>query len=222
MSSKKTEDLPIAESVTAADLVHVAIDAGGGTYNSRGVAMATLASFFGAFAVGTAAILEAVRDMLGSGGLTAGNGLTATFDDPGDSMSLAVNYATVAEIRAGDATNKAINPDALFGAMDEVALSAVSTTVTPDFGAGINFTLAMANSYTIANPTNAEDGMSGVIVVTQDATGSRVATWGSNWRFAGGAASGGVLSTAANAVDVVSYVVINGLVYASIGKAFGA
>lgn len=146
----------------------------------------------------------------------------ATDTELAAAIAAGVLFASVAEIRAGDVAGKAIDPDKLFQAMDEVNV-AYTATVTLDFGAGINFKLdALTGPVTFANPTNAEDGMTGLIVVPQDATGSRVASYGNAWRFAGGSALGGVLSTPANSVDVISYAVINGLVYASIGKAFAA
>ena len=55
------------------------------------------------------------------------------------------------------------------------------------------------------NPTNLTAGQSGSIFIIQDATGSRVVSWGSYWDFAGGTAP--VLTTAANSIDRVDYVV---------------
>ena len=78
-------------------------------------------------------------------------------------------------------------------------------TVTPDFAASNNYTLTLGGNRTIANPTNLTAGQSGSIFLVQDGTGSRTAAWGSYWDFAGGVAP--VLTTAANAVDRVDYVV---------------
>jgi hypothetical protein len=85
-----------------------------------------------------------------------------------------------------------------------VALTA-GTTVTPDFALSNNFSLAPTQSFTMAFPTNVVAGQSGMIVITQDATGSRVVTWASGWVAAGGTKP--VLSTAANSVDYISYYV---------------
>lgn len=74
-----------------------------------------------------------------------------------------------------------------------------------------------------SDPTNAKAGQSGTIRVTQDATGSRLISYGNNWRFPGGSATGGLLSTAANAVDFIAYTVgTDGKIYASLSKAFAA
>ena len=81
-------------------------------------------------------------------------------------------------------------------------------TITPDFAAGCNFTVTLGGNRTLANPTNLTAGQSGSIFVVQDATGSRTLAFGSNWDFTGGTAP--TLSTAANAVDRIDYVVRSG------------
>ena len=80
-----------------------------------------------------------------------------------------------------------------------------AATVTPDFAASNNYTLTLGGNRTIANPTNLTAGQSGSIFLVQDGSGSRSAAWGSYWDFAGGTAP--VLTTAANAIDRVDYVV---------------
>lgn len=61
--------------------------------------------------------------------------------------------------------------------------------------------LTMTGNATLANPTNMVDGLQIVIPIKQDATGSRLLTYGIKWKFPGGAPA---LSTAANARDVLS------------------
>jgi hypothetical protein len=78
-------------------------------------------------------------------------------------------------------------------------------TVTPDFAASNNYSLTLDQSLTIANPTNLTAGQSGSIFLVQDGTGSRLASWGSYWDFAGGTAP--TLTTDASAVDRVDYIV---------------
>jgi hypothetical protein len=78
-------------------------------------------------------------------------------------------------------------------------------TITPDFAAGNNFSVTLEGNRTLANPTNLIAGQSGVIVITQDATGSRELDYGTNWKFSDGTAP--VLTTDANAVDVLTYYV---------------
>jgi hypothetical protein len=79
------------------------------------------------------------------------------------------------------------------------------STITPNFAAANNFSVTLGGNRTLANPTNLTAGQSGVIVITQDGTGSRTLAYGSNFKFAGGTAP--TLTTAANAVDVLAYYV---------------
>lgn len=78
-------------------------------------------------------------------------------------------------------------------------------TITPDFSASNNFSVTLGGNRTLANPTNVVAGQSGVIKVTQDGTGSRTLAYGSSFDFAAGAAP--VLTTTANAVDLLVYYV---------------
>lgn len=78
-------------------------------------------------------------------------------------------------------------------------------TITPDFALANNFSLTIAGNRTLANPTNLTAGQSGLIVITQDATGSRTLAYGSYWKFSNGTAP--TLTTTASAVDVLVYYV---------------
>ena len=85
-----------------------------------------------------------------------------------------------------------------------VALTDAST-VAVDLSLGNNFTLTLAGNRTLAAPSNVTAGQSGVIVVTQDGTGSRTLAYNSAYKFAGGTAP--TLTTTASAVDVLAYYV---------------
>ena len=78
-------------------------------------------------------------------------------------------------------------------------------TITPDFADSNNFSVTLAGNRTLANPSNIVAGQSGSFFISQDATGSRTLAYGSNYDFIGGTAP--TLSTAANAVDRIDYVV---------------
>jgi hypothetical protein len=79
------------------------------------------------------------------------------------------------------------------------------TTITPDFSASNNFTVTLGGNRTLANPTNLVAGQSGSIFVVQDATGSRTLAYGAYFKFSGGVTP--VLTTTANAVDSIDYIV---------------
>ena len=91
------------------------------------------------------------------------------------------------------------------GAVAEIDTLTSGTTITPDFAASCNFTVTLGHNATIANPSNLVAGQSGSIFLVQDGTGNRTASWGSYWDFAGGSPTD--LSTAANTVDRVDYIV---------------
>ncbi len=64
----------------------------------------------------------------------------------------------------------------------------------------------LTKNITINTPTNAKTGMSFLLMLQQDGTGSRTVTWSSAWKFPGGAAP--TLSTAANAIDLIQVVTL--------------
>jgi hypothetical protein len=78
-------------------------------------------------------------------------------------------------------------------------------TVAVDLSLANNFTLTLGGNRTLDAPTNQTAGQSGVIVITQDATGSRTLAYNAVWKFPGGTAP--TLTTTANAVDVLAYYV---------------
>lgn len=87
----------------------------------------------------------------------------------------------------------------------EIATLTDGATITPDFGANQNFTVTLGGNRTLANPTNIVAGQTGSIFVVQDATGGRTLSFGSYFKFPAGTAP--TLSSAANAVDRIDYIV---------------
>ena len=90
--------------------------------------------------------------------------------------------------------------------------SAVSTlsdgaTITVNFTTASHFTVTLGGNRTFGDPssTSSAIGSSGSIFIVQDGTGGRTASFHSDYKFAGGTAP--TLSTAANAVDRLDYVV---------------
>lgn len=76
------------------------------------------------------------------------------------------------------------------------------TQIATDASLSNNFRVVLGGNRTLDNPTNLADGMTLNWVIVQDATGSRTLTFGSAFDWGGGAAP--FLSTAANAIDMVS------------------
>ena len=87
-----------------------------------------------------------------------------------------------------------------------------ASAITIDMSVSNNYSLTLGHNVTFNNPTNQTAGQSGSIFLTQDGTGSRTAAWGtsgatSEWKWKGGNAP--TLSTAANAVDRVDYIILS-------------
>ena len=91
------------------------------------------------------------------------------------------------------------------GQRAEITALTDGATITPDLNDSNNYSVTLGGNRTIANPTNITAGQSGSIFIAQDGTGSRTATFGSYWDFAGGTAP--TLTTTARAVDRIDYIV---------------
>jgi hypothetical protein len=119
----------------------------------------------------------------------------------------AAAIATAADYRANTAS-KILTTDQVWAAAVPVALTDAGT-VTISLATGIDFLWAMTTgAHTIANPTNGKAGQKGLIFLVQPGGGGGVTmTWGTNFKFPGGVKP--TLSSAANAVDIISYTVGN-------------
>lgn len=91
------------------------------------------------------------------------------------------------------------------------------TTVSWNMNSGADATLAPAQNFTLNNPTNIIAGTNYMITITQDATGSRVITWGSAYKFPGGTKF--ILSTGANLIDTIACYAPNTSVLECVGQA---
>ena len=80
-----------------------------------------------------------------------------------------------------------------------------ATVIAVDFNTGQNFTVTLTDNRTLGNPTNCTPGQVGSIFIVQDGTGNRTLGYSNYYQFAGGAAPD--LSTAANAIDRLDYIV---------------
>jgi hypothetical protein len=148
-------------------------------------------------AVSASAGVASSRSVNTSGLASGGGNLSAD-------RTIAVTAAAASDMRAGTSNVLAVTPLALANAMPPVA-AAYSATETLDFSTGFNFDIAsLTGNMTLANPTNMKVGQSGRIRIPQDATGSRIISYGSWWKGAGGAQA---LTTTANAVDTLIYYV---------------
>jgi len=77
--------------------------------------------------------------------------------------------------------------------------------ITLNFTTHQNFLLTFTGNVELQNPTTENVGQSGFIIIIQDGTGGRTLSFEGDFETAG--AAGITLSTAANSVDVIPYVV---------------
>lgn len=82
-------------------------------------------------------------------------------------------------------------------------LTPVADVVSWDVGDGAMGIVTLSAATTISNPTNLRAGESYALKLIQDATGGRLVTWGSVFKWPNGIAP--VLSTAAAGVDIASF-----------------
>ena len=92
-------------------------------------------------------------------------------------------------------------------AYQEVKSLTDTVTIVPDFSLGNNFTVTLGGNRTLGAPINLTAGQSGIIVINQDATGSRTLAFNSVWKFPDGEAPS--LSIQASDKDVLIYFVLD-------------
>lgn len=148
-------------------------------------------------AVSSSAGVASSRTITAAGLITGGGDMSAD-------RTVTVTAAVAADVRTGTSVATAMTPKSLADAMAPVSVS-YGATVTLDLSTGLNFDIGtLTGGMTLANPSNAKVGQSGRIRIPQDATGSRLITYGSWFKGVGGPQT---LSTAANSVDLLVYFV---------------
>jgi len=90
-----------------------------------------------------------------------------------------------------------------------------STSISPDVSLGTIFRYTANNNFTFNGLTNAVAGSSATVIITQDATGSRLLT--STMKYA---ANSKTLSTAASSIDIIGVFYDGTTYYASLTKGY--
>jgi hypothetical protein len=124
--------------------------------------------------------------------------LTLSVADPGADVTVTIpaSTTTLAGLAVAQSYTKAQRGT-------PVALTDAAT-IAVDMSLGNNFSVTLGGNRTLGDPSNVTAGQSGVIVITQDGTGSRTLAYaGTKYKFAGGTAP--TLTTTAAAVDVLAY-----------------
>ena len=91
------------------------------------------------------------------------------------------------------------------GAASNITALSDGATITIDMATACHHSVTLGGNRTFAAPSNQVVGQSGSIFITQDGTGSRTASFNSAFKFVGGVAP--TLSTAANAIDRIDYII---------------
>jgi len=91
------------------------------------------------------------------------------------------------------------------GAASNITALSDSSTININMATACHHSVTLAGNRTFAAPSNQVVGQSGSIFITQDGTGSRTASFNSAFKFASGVAP--TLSTAANAIDRIDYII---------------
>ena len=91
------------------------------------------------------------------------------------------------------------------GAGANITALSDGATITIDMATACHHSVTLGGNRTFAAPSNQVVGQSGSIFITQDGTGSRTASFNSAFKFVGGVAP--TLSTAANAIDRIDYII---------------
>jgi len=169
----------------------------------RGI-MACVAGTFSSLTAAMTNFYSGAAPLQLANGGTAGTTAATARTGLGLGTSSVLDETTAAQFRANTAS-KVLSTDKVWSAAAAVVLTP-GASVALDLSAGLNFTLAMGGNYTLASFTNGKAGQSGVIEVTQDATGTRTLAYGAAYLKAGGTAP--VLSTAINSKDLLFYQVL--------------
>ena len=136
-----------------------------------------------------------------SGSDAGSNFVFQPYDDTGSAKTIAMKLSR-------DGTPAQINYGLYINGPTYSKITSLGTangTITCNFANANYFAVTLNGTATFDNPTNMNLGQSGALFITQDATGSRTASWGTNWDWTGGAAP--VLSTTPGSVDVILFVV---------------
>jgi len=123
-----------------------------------------------------------------------------------------LNSGSVASISADDITLKQFQETVISHGNQSGDISS-----TLDLANGSIFKLTATGAITINSIANAAAGSSGVIIITQDGTGSRALTTGANIKWAGGL---NTLSTTPAEVDIINFFYDGSVYYFALSKGY--
>ena len=127
------------------------------------------------------------------------NGSNSVFNETGTgNLQLQLGGSTKFEVASGGVSLTG-------GAASNITALSDGATITIDMATACHHSVTLGGNRTFAAPSNQAVGQSGSIFITQDGTGSRTASFNSAFKFISGVAP--TLSTAANAIDRIDYII---------------
>jgi hypothetical protein len=129
-----------------------------------------------------------------------------------------VELATQTEVNTGTDTARVTTPATIQGKLFSTQTLIDAATISWDLSAGAFSTVTLGGSRSLAAPTNQTAGASYVLIIKQDGTGSRTLSFDSVYKFPGGIDP--TLSTAADSVDIISFVSDGTSMYGSFAGSF--
>nr|WP_306267603.1 phage tail fiber protein [Pararhizobium sp. IMCC3301] len=132
-----------------------------------------------------------------------GTQAASTVSDFSTAADARITTAVGVSVQAYDADTAKTDIAQTYSALQSSSVETLTdgVTITPT-GTKNAMQVTLGGNRTIANMTTITAGAAYLFELKQDATGGRTAAWGTAYQFAGGTAP--TLSTAANAVDVIS------------------
>jgi len=137
------------------------------------------------------------------------NNITTTDIDEGANLYFS-NARVVSAVESSNITLKQFQET-------RVNLGSTGGNITLNMANGSIFAMTATSSISNIALSNAGVGASGTLIITQDGTGGKTLTTTSAWKFAGASKT---LSTAANAIDIISFFTDGTTVYAALSKGY--
>jgi hypothetical protein len=128
-------------------------------------------------------------------------------------QGIQILFATAAHILAGTAS-KVLTADKLVDAGAFVTITPVANVGATDMALGRNFTVTCNANTTLSNPTSVKVGQVVTYEIVQGTGGSRLVTWGSNFKTGDGTMT---LSTSEGDKDLVSWFAVSATRLAFLG-----
>lgn len=168
---------------------------------------AASAAIAAAASINPASFATAAQGALADSALQPGEAATPAQGAKADSALQPTAIGT--SVQAHDANTAKLNANQTWPARQSGTPTALTdaATIAVNLGASNNFTVTLAGDRTLGTPTGAVVGTSGVIAISQDATGSRTLLFASAWDFPAG--SDTAISPGANEVTLLAYYVIS-------------